>query len=252
VVKISIITVCYNSERFIETAIKSVLEQTHPNVEYIVIDGGSTDGTKGILEKYSSFGIRVISEPDSGIYNAMNKGLKLATGDIIGLLNSDDFYASNTVLSEVARSFSEVRDLDSVMGGVAFVDSTNLSLITRSYHVGSFKPWMMRFGFMPPHPGVFFRKSVYDNFGYFNETYRIAADFEYLVRVLYKKGLSYKSVERTWVCMRSGGVSTAGIHSNLLSTFEMNRALSENDYYSNFIFLLVRLPIKYIKQVLFR
>lgn len=251
-IKVSIITVCYNSESVVETAIKSVLEQTHPNVEYIIVDGASTDATADILGKYSSQGVRVVSEPDTGIYNAMNKGLKLATGDVIGLLNSDDFYASNTVLSEVANFFEKREDIDSVMGGVAFVDSSNLSLITRRYKVGSFKPWMMRFGFMPPHPGVFFRKSVYGNYGYFNESYKIAADFEYLLRVLHRGSVSYHLVSKIWVYMRSGGVSTDGIGSNLSSTFEMNRALSENNYYSNFFLLLFRFPVKYFKQVLFR
>lgn len=250
--KISLITVCYNSDSTIATTLESIAEQNYSELEYIVVDGGSTDATLDIVEQASNFITLCISEPDQGIYDAMNKGVQRATGEVIGILNSDDFYVHGEVLDEVAAHFAADPDLEVVLGDVDFVQSRDLKHPVRHYRTGNFEPWMFRFGLMPPHPAVFVRKSAYDHVGLYKTDYRIAADFDFLTRLLLINSARYKIVDRTWVRMRTGGVSTSGIKSHLAATKEMLRSLKENKVRSNVMFLLARLPIKYIKQVLFR
>lgn len=252
--KISIVTICFNSVDTISDAITSVLSQTYMDVEYIIIDGGSTDGT---LEKIysgcsSADNVIVLSEPDRGIYDAMNKGVALATGDVIGILNSDDFFKNNGILDEVSKRFLERPSLHGLFGGVEFVSPDNLSKTVRAYSSVRFKAWMMRFGFMPPHPGAFLKKSVYENIGYYQTNYRIAADFELLVRAFLVAKIDYKLTDDVFVVMRTGGASTSGLSSNIVSTFEMAKGLSSNSVFSSVFLLLLRLPVKYICQILMK
>lgn len=247
--KISIITVAYNSAATLGDTLKSVAVQNHPEVEHILVDGGSIDGTSDLVSKNGGHLAKFISEPDRGIYDAMNKGLSLATGEIIGLLNSDDFYVRNNVLEEVASIFTANPDLDVVMGSIDFVEGGDLHRVVRRVTANKFSPWMMRFGFMPPHPAVFIRKSTYERIGPYKINYKIAADFELLVRLFLIDRAKYKIVPSLWVRMRTGGASTSGWHSKSVITKEMLMSLSENGIYSSRLILILRLPIKFFKEV---
>lgn len=239
----------YNSAATIETTLESVAAQNYPELEYIVIDGGSSDATVEKVRQYPDLVAELISEPDRGIYDAMNKGVLRASGEIVGILNSDDFYLRPSVLKEVAAVFEADPSLDVVLGDVDFVADDDLAKPVRVYRAGRFRPWMFRFGLMPPHPAVFVRKSAYDRIGVYKLGYRIAADFDFLVRLLLIDGAKYQVANKHWVRMRTGGASTAGWKSNLISTREMLRSLRENKILSSSPMLLLRLPIKFFRQV---
>lgn len=245
--KISIITVCYNSAQFLESAIVSVLTQNYPNIEYIVIDGGSVDSTLSILDSYSDRAVHVLSEPDKGIYDAMNKGIALSTGDIIGILNSDDFYPNSNVVSDVVEVFKENADIDLLLGNVDFVLSDNLIKPVRTYSSFKFSPWKMRFGLMPAHPAAFIKRSAYQEVGLYKLDYKIAADFDMFVRMLVCDKFKYKKLDKILVRMRIGGVSTSGIKSYWLSSKEILHSLNENGVYSNVLLVFLRLPIKFFQ-----
>jgi len=247
--KISIITVAYNSSTTIETTLDSVQAQGYPDLEYIVVDGGSTDATLDVVRNYPGLVTQLISEPDRGIYDAMNKGVQRATGEVVGILNSDDFYHHSRVLHEVAEAFSADPELEVLMGDVDFVSDEDLQKPVRTYRATGFRPWMFRLGFMPPHPAIFIRKSAYERVGLYKLGYRIAADFDFLVRLLLIDRAKYRIAGTQWVRMRTGGASTAGWKSNLISTREMLRSLRENGVCSSMPMLLLRLPVKYIRQV---
>jgi glycosyltransferase involved in cell wall biosynthesis len=221
--KISIITVCYNSERFIEDAINSVADQDYDKIEHIVIDGGSKDGTFSLLKKNEQKISHWISEPDSGIYDAMNKGLRLATGEVIGILNSDDFYYDKSILSSVAAAFRE-SDVDAVFGDLIFIDPDRPERTVRTYSSARWKPTKFARGYMPAHPTFFVRAKYYQQYGLFETDYQIAADYEMLIRLLYVARLRYKYLPRTMVKMRKGGVSSNGIMSNIILNREIVRA----------------------------
>lgn len=248
--KISLITVAYNSEKTIASTFDSVSQQNYEDLEYIVVDGGSTDKTVDIAADYSSLISSVISEPDHGIYDAMNKGIRQSSGEIVGILNSDDFFIHDKVLEEVASCFIEDPSLDVVFGGVDFVDDDNLDSPVRRYRASNFKPWMFYFGLMPPHPAAFVRKTAYDRVGLYKLGYKIAADFDFLTRLTLLDRAKYRVVNNCWVRMRTGGASTAGLRSNLISTGEMRRSLKENGLFGNLFMLMCRLPFKFIRQVI--
>ncbi len=221
-----------------------MLAQKYPDIEYIVIDGGSTDGTLSILETNSDRIDHIVSESDKGIYDAMNKGLALATGDVIGILNSDDFYPHANVINEVVSAFEMSPSVDMVLGNVNFVSPGQLDRLVRHYSSYHFKPWKMRFGFMPAHPGAFIRCSAYEKVGSYKLGYKIGADFEWFVRAFLVEKLKYVKLNKKLVRMREGGVSTSGLKSYWIISKEVIRALSENGIYSNLFFVLIRLPIK--------
>lgn len=248
--KISLITVAYNSALTIKTTLDSVMAQCYRELEYIVVDGGSTDSTVRLVEQYSELPIKLTTEPDRGIYDAMNKGVRQATGEIVGILNSDDFFTHANVLREVEAMFSADPSLEVVLGDVDFVSDEELGTVVRTYRAGSFKPWMFRLGLMPPHPAVFVRKAAYDRVGLYKLGYKIAADYDFLVRLLLLDKAKYAVAKKQWVRMRTGGVSTAGLRSNIVSTHEMSRSLKENGVFSLYAMILLRLPIKYFRQVL--
>lgn len=239
----------YNSSATIGTTLDSVQAQGYPELEYIVVDGGSTDATLDVVRRYNGLVTQLISEPDRGIYDAMNKGVQRATGEVVGILNSDDFYRHSRVLQEVAEAFAADPALDVLMGDVDFVSDEDLQRPIRIYRATGFRPWMFRLGFMPPHPAIFIRKTAYQRVGLYKLGYKIAADFDFLVRLLLLDGARYKTTGSHWVRMRTGGASTAGLKSNLLSTREMLRSLRENKVFASTPMLLLRLPIKFFKQV---
>ena len=239
---ISIITVTYNSGRTLECTMQSVLAQNFTNYEYIIIDGGSTDDTLEIIHSKESLfqgKLKWLSEKDNGIYNAMNKGIKMASGNIIGILNSDDFFTSPFILSTISDSF-EMSDLDAVYGDVHFVHPKNLSKTIRYYSSKFFSRRLMIFGFMPAHPTFYAKRVVFEKFGLYKEDYKIAADFEFLLRTIYKGIIKIKYIPIDMVTMRIGGASTSGIYSHRIIMKEHLRAFHENGLYTNIVLLTMR------------
>lgn len=248
--KVSLITVSFNSEKTIRDTIESVLSQNYKFIEYIVIDGGSTDSTLDIINDYKEKIQVVVSESDSGIYDAMNKGVMLSSGDVIGVINSDDFYPDSNVISTVVKVFKEDDNSELVLGGIDFVKNTDLNNSVRRYSSKYFMPWMMRFGIMPPHPAAFIKKTAYDRIGKYKLNYKIAADFDLLLRLLKVDKSPYAKLDRVCVRMRLGGVSTEGLSSFKVISNEILKSLKENDIYSNSLFVLLRVVSK-IKQLIF-
>lgn len=230
--KISIITVVLNNKSCIEDCINSVLNQIYKNVEYIVVDGGSTDGTTDIIKKYEDKINVWVSEPDDGIYDAMNKGIKLATGEIIGMLNSDDLYIDEHVISNVVREFGK-NNVDSVYADLVYVERNNLEKVVRYYDSSVFQVSKFAYGWMPAHPTCFIKKNVYDKYGLYKTDYSIAADYELLVRFYAKHRVSYSYLPKVIVRMRSGGLSTRNFKSNVILNREIVRACRENGIETN-------------------
>ena len=240
----SIVTVCFNSVRTLEAALASVVAQNWANREHIVIDGGSTDGTLDIIARRHRTLAKVVSEPDRGIYDAMNKGLALATGDVVAFLNSDDRYIDTEVLSDVAEALAQ-NDLDAVFGDVDFVHPGDPDRVVRRFDSGRFHPARLKMGVMPAHPALFVRKSVFDRVGPFNPDYRIAGDFEFIARAFGDGGLHYKYLPRVLVRMQTGGASTGGIRSTLKLNAEILRACRENGIPTSALQLAMRYPAKF-------
>jgi len=247
--KISIITVCYNSEKTIEDTIKSVISQDYKDIEYIIVDGGSTDGTLEVINSYKESISKLISEPDDGIYDAMNKGVAIATGELIGILNSDDLFASSDILSQVAQQVSNVSNEAIFYGAIAIVDRYDVDLVKRHYSVKNFTTSKLKLGIMPPHPATFIPKSIYRKVGYYKTDYKIAADFELYVRVTIKHKLPVKNLDLHVVKMREGGVSTTGLNFFKISSGEMVKALRENGINSHPLITSLRLPLKWWSKV---
>ncbi len=241
--KISIITVCYNSAEFIASCIESILNQTYTDIEYIIVDGGSTDRTLEIVSSYRNGVTRLISEPDNGIYNAMNKGIKIATGEIVGILNSDDFLSNNDIIQIIADEFKN-DSIDVIYGDVQFVRPDNLKKIIRYYSSKNFYPGKFRYGFMPAHPSFYTKRRFYYELGYFNEDYKIGADFELMIRFFYRNNLKSKYLPVPFVTMRTGGVSNKSLYSNITLNREIKRACSENGIKTNFLLIYLKYFIK--------
>lgn len=244
--KISVITVCYNSAATIADTLQSVANQAWPHVEHIVIDGASTDGTQAVIGRYRAGLAQMVSERDAGIYDAMNKGLRQATGDIIGFLNADDVYADAHVLERVADEVTRYR-LDALYGDVEFVRSSDLSKPVRRYRSGRFQPEKIAWGWMPAHPALFLRREVFQRYGGFRPEYRIAGDFEFVARIFGRNELAYKHIPEVLVRMRMGGVSTGGIRNTLLLNREVLRACKENGIATNWFKILSKYPAKLVE-----
>lgn len=223
--KISIVTPCFNSSATIEDTIKSVIGQDYGSIEYIIIDGGSTDNTIEIIKKFGDKISKVVSERDGGIYDAMNKGVSLATGDVVGILNSDDLYADNKVISRVANSFKD--DIDACYGDLAYVDRLDISKKVRFWKAGKFSFSKIRRGWIMPHPAFFIRRELYNKFGAFNLTFKIAADYEIMLRLLLN-GLKPVYIPETLVCMREGGFSAKSLRQRMAGWSELRRAWTAN------------------------
>jgi len=216
--KISIITVTFNSAITIKNTIESVLHQNYSDIEYIIIDGNSKDNTINIIKQYESkFKGRMhwVSEKDNGMYDAMNKGIRMATGDVIGIINSDDFYHRNDIIEEIAKAF-ENKEIQATIADVRFVNPDNLEKTVRYYSSKNFSVNRFRFGFMPAHPTFFTYKKNFEKYGYYQTDYKIAADYELLIRFLFTYRLKYKYLPIDVMKMRTGGMSTASWKSNLL------------------------------------
>lgn len=221
--KISIITTTHNSAATVKDTLQSVNAQTYHDIEHIIVDGASNDNTLEIVREYGQRVAKVISESDKGIYDAMNKGIRAATGDVIGILNSDDFFSSNDVISVVAKTFVE-NNIDALYGDVHFVNPDDLNKMVRYYSSKIFKPSLFRLGFMPAHPSFYMKRECYEKYGLYSLDYKIASDYDLLIRYLYKEGISYKYVQKDFVTMRTGGVSTENLNSRITLNKEIVRA----------------------------
>ena len=244
--KISIVTVTYNSAVTLRDTIESVLRQEYHNLEYIIFDGVSKDDTIRIIKEYEpKFNGRMkwFSEKDMGMYDAMNKGIRMATGDVVGIINSDDFYHKTDVISKIVDAFKQP-DVEAVFADVRFVNPDNLDKTVRYYSSKNFSPNRFRFGFMPAHPTFFTYKKFFDEFGYYKTDYKIAADYELLIRFLHTNKLNYKYLPLDVMKMRTGGASTASIKSNILLNKEIVRACHENGIKTWFPLLLLKYFIK--------
>lgn len=242
--KVSIITVVYNNQTAIAQAINSVLSQDYSDIEYIVIDGASTDRTREIIQSYGEKIDKFISEPDQGIYDAMNKGLNLVTGDIVGILNSDDVYANNQVISQVVREFKQ-KSVDLVFADIVYVKPENLNRVVRYYSSHNFHSWKFAWGWMPAHPSCFLKREVYEKYGHFKTDYKIASDYEILVRFMAKYKISYSYMPQVLVKMRTGGVSNKNLLSNWILNTEIIRACRENGINTN----ILKVLSKYLTKI---
>jgi glycosyltransferase involved in cell wall biosynthesis len=245
-IKISIITVCYNSEKYIEDCINSVISQDYQNIEYIIIDGKSTDSTTNIISKYISFVSKFISEPDKGIYDAMNKGLILATGEIIGILNSDDLYIDNTVLTRVVGAFN-TNKCDSLYGDLYYVSREDPSNIIRKWETKLFESGSFKWGWHPPHPTFFVKKDIYNKYGIFNLDFRLSADFELMLRFLEKQKISTCYIQGPIIRMRLGGATSKNIQNTIRQNIECYNAFKINNLKVNFLYPIFRLLPKLLQ-----
>jgi len=242
--KITIITVVFNGAKYIRTAIQSVLSQDYDNIEYIVIDGGSTDGTVDIIKEYQNKISVFVSEPDKGLYDAMNKGIGLATGDVVGILNGDDFYIDDKVIEKVVKEFEE-KGVDSVYADLVYVRPKNLDKTVRYYDGSHFNPSKFAYGWMPAHPTFFVKKDIYDKYGVFRTDLKIGADFDILTRFLYTQKISYSYMQEVLVKMRLGGVSTS-FRSIWTNNIEQLMACKDNSIETNIFKILYKYPRKLI------
>jgi len=237
---ISVITVCRNAVNTIEHTLDSVAFQDYPCIEHCIIDAASTDGTVEILKRYGDR-IRWISEPDKGLYDAMNKGVAMSTGSIIGFLNADDEYAHNQVVSNIAHALHD-QAVDACFADIEFRDEQGCLL--RRYDSSRFHSGRLAWGWMPAHPSLYVRREIFDRFGGFKIDYKIAADFEFIARVFSDLSCRYHYVSDVWVHMRPGGLSTRGLLSSWILNQEIVRACRENNISTNMFKVLFKFPMK--------
>ena len=252
--KVSLILTTYNCKHNLVKTLESIEKQDYPEIEVIIKDGGSTDGTLDVISKYqenSHNQVKWETKPDKGIYDAMNKGISMATGDIVGIINSDDFYHRTDILQIVADTFKD-KSVQALYGDVRFVNDFDLDKTVRYYSSKNFSSKRFRFGFMPAHPTFFTYKKYYDDFGYYKLGYKIAADFELLIRFLYVNKLKYKYLSIDFMKMRTGGTSTASIKSNWILNKEIVWACKENGIWTCMPLLFLKYFVKVFELIFTR
>ena len=247
--RISIITVSYNSGSTIKDTLQCIAAQDYNNIEHIIVDGKSSDNTVSVVKEFTHVS-KLISEPDSGLYDAMNKGLQMATGDIIGILNSDDVYADNKVLSKVAAVFDNAATQCSY-GDLQYVAANNIHKVVRNWKAGKYLRGNFLYGWMPPHPTFFVRKEVYDKVGLFNTELKSAADYEMMLRILYKHNYTAAYIPSVLVKMRSGGVSNASLQSRFRANREDAKAWKLINRRPHFFTVYLK-PLRKIPQYLIK
>ena len=250
--KISIITATYNSADTLRDTLESVLHQDYPDFEHIIIDGGSTDGTLDILRDYETKyqgRLKWQSEHDTGIYDGMNKGIALASGDIVGILNSDDFYTDSDVLSTIIQ---EIKDHDAIYGNVHYVKPENLKKSVRFYSSKGFRRWKMKMGFMPAHPSFYCRREIYSKYGLYDLDFKVAADFDQLFRLIYLNNINTHYIDKDFVTMRTGGISTSGLSSHRKILQDHLNVYKKHHINSNILFESVRYVVKSLELIKFR
>ncbi|API61214.1 glycosyl transferase [Tardibacter chloracetimidivorans] len=226
-VKISLITATYNAADTVADSLRSAAMQTYQNVEHIVIDGASTDGTQKIVEESGERLTTFVSEPDRGIYDALNKGIALATGDVIGFLHADDLFAHQEVLLRVASTFQDP-DVDVSYGDLEYVRRTDPDRVVRRWISGTFAPGRLAYGWMPPHPTFYVRRQMYDRFGLFDLDYKISADYDQMLRLLRQQETTVRYIPETLIQMRLGGASNQSLQSILLKSSEDYRIIQRH------------------------
>ena len=242
--KVSIITATYNSAITIADSIRSVQQQSYQNIEHIIVDAVSEDDTLTIVNAMHH-GV-LVSEKDKGIYDAMNKGIALANGEIIGILNSDDYYADDSIIEKVVRLF-EATDCDAVYGDLLYIDADDASKIKRKWIAGKHSKQSFLFGWMPPHPTFFVKKNIYDQHGVFNLQLGSAADYELMLRMIYKQGIKVSYLNEVIVKMRTGGVSNKNLQNRLLANKNDKKAWLINDL-KPYWFTIILKPMRKIVQ----
>ena len=239
--KVSIITATYNSVHTLGDTFKSVLNQTYSDIEYIVVDGSSTDGTVDLIRQYEpQFGGRMkwMSEKDNGIYDAMNKGIQMASGDVVGILNSDDYFTSDDVVEKMVKAFDD--NTDAVYGDIHFIRNGQPDKCVRYYSSKRFSPQWLRFGFMPAHPSFYCRREVFEKAGYYKTDYAIGSDYEMMVRLFLVYHIKAKYIPMDFVTMRTGGASTRNVKSRLQLIKDDIRGCRENGIYTNALMISVK------------
>lgn len=245
--RVSIITVAYNSAATIADTLDSVREQDYPNVEHIIVDGDSRDDTMNIIRKYPHVK-KILSEKDAGLYDAMNKGISMATGDVIGFLNSDDVYANKEVISRIAACFQDEKT-DTVYSDLVYVTGNNLQKVVRNWKSGMFKLNNFYYGWMPPHPTFFASRKVYEKAGKFNLALKCSADYELMLRILFKHGFRATYLPEVLVKMRAGGVSNSSFMNRIRANREDRKAWKINELHPYFFTLYLK-PLRKILQFL--
>ena len=243
---ISIITATFNSAKTLKDTIQSVLRQTNKDFEYLIIDGGSTDETIDIVKSYESeFSGRLkwVSEKDQGIYDAMNKGIKMASGDVVGILNSDDYFTSDDILQTVDNAFKS-HEIDAIYGDIHFIRDGNLQKCVRYYSSRMFRPFWLRFGFMPAHPSFYCKRDIFDKAGLYSLDYKIGADYEMMVRLFKRHKIKSLYVNKDFVTMRTGGASNNNVRSRLTLIEEDVKACRVNGIYTNRFFIMLKFLYK--------
>jgi len=247
--KMSIITAVYNRHDTIGRAIQSVRDQSYPQIEHVIVDGGSTDGTLLELEKDRYAGLTIVSEPDEGIYDALNKGLALVSGDVIGFVHSDDVLVNDKVIASVMDVFSR-EDVDIVYGDAVFFEKGKFGSNIRKYVSGEFSARRLAWGWMPAHPAMFIKKQVYEKYGNFRTDYKIAADYEFLCRIAVDGLIRSHYLPDTLVKMQVGGASSRGFKSTVVVTREALRGCLSNNINTNIFMILSRYPKKLMQRFL--
>lgn len=243
---ISIITATFNSAKTLKDTIQSVLRQTNKDFEYLIIDGGSTDETIDIVKSYESeFSGRLkwVSEKDQGIYDAMNKGIKMASGDVVGILNSDDYFTSDDILQTVDNAFKS-HEIDAIYGDIHFIRDGNPQKCVRYYSSRMFRPFWLRFGFMPAHPSFYCKREVFEKAGLYSLDYMIGADYEMMVRLFKKYRIMSQYINKDFVTMRTGGASNNNVRSRITLINEDVKACKENGVYTNSLFVMLKFMYK--------
>ena len=235
--KISIITVCFNSSKTIEKTFQSIKNQSYQNLEYIVVDGGSSDDTLKIIKNYSSCISNYISESDKGLYDAMNKGISMATGDIIGILNSDDIFVDNYVLEKVAK-FHTKNSIDASVGNITQFNKNDK--VIRKYSAKNWSPNKLKIGFMPAHPAIFFKRDLFENYGKYRLDFASGADYELIIRFFLRNKITWKYSDITTTAMLIGGISSSGYKSYKLISREIKKALDLNNIKFSYFKVLLR------------
>lgn len=247
--KLSIITVSYNSASTIRDTIESVLNQSYKDVEFIIIDGQSKDDTVAIVQSYGNRISKFISEKDKGLYDAMNKGIRLATGDVIGILNSDDFYAGEHVLSKIASLFQP--EIEGVYADLVYVSPNDTTRIVRTWKSGLYKEGDFLKGWMPPHPTFFVRKTVYEKYGVFTDKLKSAADYELMLRFIHGHKIKIAYLPEVTIHMRAGGKSNASVKNRIRANKEDRLAWKMNNLKPG-VFTFIRKPLSKLTQFLKR
>ncbi len=238
--KVSIVTICFNSSKTIADTLSSVKNQSYSNIEHIIVDGLSTDTTMDIVAKHMHPGMVVKSEKDHGLYDALNKGFSMATGDIIGILHSDDYLSNSSVIEHLVGIFQANPNCDAVSASVNIFKPENPNKPFRVYNATKFRVWQFRLGMQPPHPGFYIKKDAFKKVGYFNSAYKISGDFDWLYRVIVEEKMQVVFSDFSIVSMRDGGISSQGFSSKKLMNKENLRVLKSHGVYSNKLLIFIK------------